>query len=68
MTVFITENVYISCISDIRRPNMATKGTSSNSGKNYAGQNSHRGPEKLQEPEEETLHQKPARMVNNRAV
>lgn len=23
---------------------MATKGTSSNSGKNYAGQNSHRGP------------------------
>gem|GEM_PF-3780651 len=25
-------------------------------------------PEKLQEPEEETLHQKPVRMVNNREV
>ena len=44
MAVFITKNVYIYCISDIRRPNMATKGTSSNSGKNYAGQNSQRGP------------------------
>ena len=44
MTVFITKNVYIYCRSNIRRSNMAIKGTNSNSGKNYAGQNSHRGP------------------------
>jgi hypothetical protein len=44
MAVFIIKIAYILCINYIRRPNMATKGTKSNSGRNYAGQNLHRGP------------------------
>ena len=44
MAVFIIKIAYILGINYIRRPNMATKGTKSNSGRNYAGQNLHRGP------------------------
>ena len=44
MAVQIIKKAYILCINNIRRPNMSTKGTNSNSGRNYAGQNPRRGP------------------------
>ena len=44
ITVFKKEKAYIFCTLIYRRPKMANKGNNSNSGRSYAGQNSHRGP------------------------
>ena len=44
MAVFFIKSSYIFCNNYLRRPNMATQGSNSSSGRNYVGQNSHRGP------------------------